>query len=404
MCHDKRPHWVKKKVTPGGIDGQIKEIAFGTSCPVFEQEGQKAITSLLKSLSSSLDSRVKYVFSAPEGAQETLENILEEVEIDHYEIAFYPNRCKQWKNRNFTQWLRDIMITHVTEAGNRQFLQSKTSPHFESEQILSLKSIVNAEIIGLSFFFEGGNILIGDDFLLAGEDLLLKDSGPNHDRRFLELLLQAFYGSHREIIWVGRAPRVRTFQARSQSRQPIFHIDMFISLAGRVLRGPDKGKYLLYVADPRTFSGPLPSYAEAFDFDLITNHLRRSNRFVVLRNPIIYINENDAQLLNKELFQLEMPFIRDQPIWLSSNNALVEINSGYRAVHLPHYTLSDEQIPHGISQKTSDLLKFFALQDLENIQIWKLAGFEVNPIGPMNYWATQSGSLRCLTWELRREL
>ena len=152
-------------------------------------------------------------------------------------------------------------------------------------------------------FFQGGNILIGDDFVLIGVDYLFETLdtflryrpvlGMPDDRAqaqdFIVDLFRETFDAERTIFFAGtrlRVPETETrplliegedwtevLYAGSGHHQPIFHIDMFISLAGR---GPS-GRYRLLVGSPvdadRLLDRPSVAHGMSEIFDDVARQL-----------------------------------------------------------------------------------------------------------------------------------
>jgi hypothetical protein len=165
--------------------------------------------------------------------------------------------------------------------------------------------------------------------------------------------------------------------AADGSRQPVFHIDMFMTLAGAA---PD-GTQRILLGDPVWASEliglPLPDGFPVRAFDQIEFGLRLRG-YEVLRNPLpfVYFDDPDAKL--REWF------------YASANNCWVECMqpaSGCR-VFLPEYGFG----PWAELQATDDA----------NAAIWEGLGFEVVRGGDFLPLADQLGSLNCVSRILDR--
>src|SRR5699024_1363180 len=121
---------------------------------------------------------------------------------------------------------------------------------------------------------QGGNILIGDDFVLIGADYpartldLIRQGAPilvppgADPAAFVRDLYRQTFDPLREVMYAGTplaipAAQQRTIRITGEpwpevrylgtgTAQPIFHIDMFITLAGRGA----SGRYRLLVGSP----------------------------------------------------------------------------------------------------------------------------------------------------------
>lgn len=254
-------------------------------------------------------------------------------------------------------------------------------------------------------WFEGGNILVGDGFYLVGADILdvwcrkhagARGRGPS--ARSIAKLLAAEWDSHRRPVFIGVEKGLarrgltqfqyipgdwswmeRIDQSISQtgSRQPIFHIDMFLSLAGP---GPD-GKHRILVGDPalasRMLGTKLPPGAPIKAFDEIARSLRAQG-FTIIRNPLPLIYADDPGAKLREWF------------YASSNNCLIERGTdGRNRVWLPQY---------GFGTWSS-----LQVTDAANARIWNELGYDVIGAGNFLPLANQLGSLNCIVKVLARD-
>ena len=135
------------------------------------------------------------------------------------------------------------------------------------------------------------------------------------------------------------------------TRQPIFHIDMFVSLAGR---GAD-GRYRVLVGDPREAARltgePLQAHAMAPVFDDIARDLARRG-YDVTRTPLPLVYADDTEARVRSWY------------FATSNNVLVHAPAGERpAVFIPTYA-------HGPFAAT------LAATDRRNAEIWEGLGYD----------------------------
>ena len=252
-------------------------------------------------------------------------------------------------------------------------------------------------------YFQGGNVLIGDDFVLIGADypantLALVDQ-TGHIRvpagtdtaTFLKELYQKSFDPKRKVIYVGTMLPVPQYERRpvtigdeqweeeiyfgTGQAQPIFHIDMFISLAGR---GPS-GKYRLLVGSPRLADeildrAPIP-HAMGAIFDDVERNLRDQG-FEILRNPLplTYVDDPVGKLRTW--------------YFATANNCLVQIDGKNQTVWLPTYG-------HG---PWSDLR---AVDD-QNKEIWRRLRFTVKELADFHPFAQNLGAVHCIKKYLDR--
>ena len=146
---------------------------------------------------------------------------------------------------------------------------------------------------------QGGNVLIGDDFFFIGidyplltfEEGILTAPAQAGEDELLRQVYRRYLDAERTFVPVGTTLPVPAATRREfrlggvtwvedlyagnapGTRQPIFHIDMFVSLAGR----GDDGRYRVLVGDPRAAAQltgePLQPHAMAPVFDDIARDL-----------------------------------------------------------------------------------------------------------------------------------
>lgn len=253
-------------------------------------------------------------------------------------------------------------------------------------------------------YFQGGNVLIGDDFVLIGADypantLALIDRYRHIDvpagvdlGEFVRGLYRETLDPDRDVRYVGTKLPVPQYMRRritvdgqpwteelylgTGTAQPIFHIDMFISLAGR----DADGRYRLLVGSPPLASeilgAPTPEHAMAAIFDDVAAQLERQG-FSVLRNPLPLTWVDDRSTRTRTWY------------FATANNSLVQIDDAAGdAVWLPSYG-------HGP-------WAYLAPIDAEMKRIWEGLGFEVHQLGDFNPFAQNLGSVHCIKKYLER--
>ena len=253
-------------------------------------------------------------------------------------------------------------------------------------------------------YFQGGNLLIGDRFVLLGADYPAKTAaiiqqfghirvpdGVDTARHVRDLYRQTFAPDF-DLFYVGTSlpvPQYRMRRFRLQGEewaeelflgtgvtQPIFHIDMFLSLAGR----SRSGRYRVLVGSPiaadRILDRPPVSHSIPEVFDSVARNLTRQG-FEVVRNPLPITYVDDLEFRVRTWY------------FATSNNCLVQIDPGSgNHVWLPTYGHGD----------WADL----AATDEENARIWDRLGFEVHFLPDFHPFAQNLGSLHCLTKYLDR--
>lgn len=308
---------------------------------------------------------------------------------------------------NFTVWAEDpFVVVHDTDPGSEAtylvepFTFNRAGDALIAERVAQAGPIQSTQS---PLYFQGGNVLIGDDFVMLGIDYLYNTletfrttgavSVPADIEPFdfITGLFHRTFGEDRDMFFPGTRLTVpQQQQAPIQvagepwtevrylgtgTRQPIFHIDMFLSLAGRAA----DGRYRILVGSPAEADrilGRDPSpFAMHEVFDDIASRLTAEG-FEVIRNPlpITYVDYPEERV--REWY------------FATSNNCLVEIDGDSRQVWLPTYG-------HG---PWSEL----AATDDANREIWQGLGFEVHLLGDFNIFTQNLGAVHCIKKYLQR--
>ena len=158
--------------------------------------------------------------------------------------------------------------------------------------------------------------------------------------------------------------------------QPLFHIDMFVTLVGRE---PD-GKFRVMVGDPALAADVLGQsvspHAMQEVFDNIAKGLGRAG-FAVTRTPLPLVYEDDEKLLERFWY------------FATANNCVVQnSHSDGRIVWLPTYGYGHWQA--------------LSATDEANMRIWEELGFEVRLLGDFHPFAANLGAVHCIKKYLAR--
>ena len=218
----------------------------------------------------------------------------------------------------FSIWAEDAYCMSVDQtAGGTFFVESASFDRYDDEHVADeINRFTDLGLALANLYFQGGNVLVGDDFWLIGMDypnnsfdLGFIEQAPGESkldaiRRAYGSRLDTYHtlypiGSHLPVPETAAVPEViggdtwHHIVHRGNVRgttQPMFHIDMFLTLLGR----NDDGDNVIMVGDPSLAEevlGPLEfvTFARRFSlqsvFDSIAE-LLRSLGFVVIRNPL----------------------------------------------------------------------------------------------------------------------
>lgn len=306
---------------------------------------------------------------------------------------------------HFSVWAEDGYVVCRDEAtGGTFFVEPFSFPRYADGLIADF--VANATGLSNSqapLYFQGGNILIGDDFVMIGADYPARSleyvgsvlsPAPGETRaQLIRRLYGEYLDASRTLHYVGstipvpsetqrsitvngeRWTEILYFGNHEGTVQPLFHIDMFITLAGRAA----SGKYRVLVGDPKmaadTLRVPVEGHAMPEVFDNIARGLSRQG-FDVIRNPLPLVYLDDAQ--------------RRERVWYfaTSNNALVAAAAGGGTVWLPTYG-------HGAWPELS-------ATDEHNTRVWQGLGFTVRHLADFHPFAENLGAVHCIKKYLKR--
>jgi hypothetical protein len=342
---------------------------------------------------------------------------------------------------SLTDWAEDAYVALQDAEDGSDYLMEPWEFRRAGDALIadSVEEYSNVKASQAPLIFQGGNCLIGDDFWLLGKDyfvdsvtLLQGDRPPITPPNGADLegftrdLFAEYIDRDRTLHLVGtRKPiPVRPYIGTREGTdyfldvggngvgtfQPIFHIDMFISLVGRDASGtfgmlvgsPAMADALLGRNSPLAMNEVYDNIAESFS-DL---------GFNVMRNPLVHHPSIGATFAFKELKDLSAQpgyealidavkelaaqgatdsapvKIRD---WhhITWNNCLVENSSGVKKnVYLPTFG-------HG---SNADLKPI----DVEMTEIWTNLGYTVHQLGDFNEFARRQGVVHCIKKYLNR--
>lgn len=308
---------------------------------------------------------------------------------------------------HFSVWAEDgYVVVEDEQSGSRYLLEPYEFPRFGDSLIADLVRN-QSELLSnqAPLYFQGGNVLIGDSFFLLGADY-----PANTLRRYLNRVIvpapgevpaatvhrlyKEYLDVGRELVYVGSTMPVPAEERRTLTIdgeewtevlhfgntagtvQPVFHIDMFISLAGR----DADGVYQMLVGSPRLAAEALevPLWPQSMQevFDNLAQGLERRG-FKVIRNPLPHVYMDDPESRVRTWY------------FATANNALVQISGqAGRRVWLPTYG-------HGhwtVLQKTDEM----------NREIWQSLGFSVTLLGDFHPFAENLGAVHCIKKYLNR--
>jgi hypothetical protein len=287
---------------------------------------------------------------------------------------------------------------------------------------------------GSPLIFQGGNCLVGNDFWLLGKDYfadtiaLLTESWPpvtipagTQPATFATELFSSYVDAGRRLMLIGTKKPIplrdyvgtRTGDdfyldipaGGAGTFQPIFHIDMFLTLVGP---DDDEGAFRVLVGSPALgdeMLGTTSPFALAGVYDGIAGDLQRAG-FSVTRNPLVHrptlgqsltfarlkelSREPDGAPLVPAVAELSgagagdttMVTVRDWHL-VTWNNCLVENSrTAGRHVYLPTFGHGDD----------ADLAPIDAATEA----LWDGLGFTPHLLGDFNPFARRLGVVHCI--------
>jgi len=295
----------------------------------------------------------------------------------------------------FTVWSNDMFLTLADRNGRpTRCVAPRQFPRAEDGAVAKLLArSAHYSFERAPVFFQGGNVLVGDRFILLGADDALQSirkgwieiRSRDDETTATSRAVRSCIDATREVVLIGSRATVHQQHIRPMarrrawneslyfgnmpgSRQPLFHIDMFISLMGRQ---PD-GRYKLLVADPSMAASLLGGVdwpdpmQEAFD-DIARQLVQ--DGFAVERNPLplAFLDNRDKRTR----------------VWYfaTSNNVLVQDDPPI--AWMPSYG-------HG-------RWKALARTDAVNREIWERSGYEVRMLPNCHALAAWHGGPNCIS-------
>ncbi len=341
----------------------------------------------------------------------------------------------------FTVWAEDAYVTAVAGDGSTYFIEpfefGRAADSVIADFVSHASDLKNT---AAPLYFQGGNVLVGDDFFLIGADYptntmtngLIRfppsTTTPQQEMEFLKQVYSKYLDPGRKVFFPGTVNRVPSIAPRltedngvffaeiinrgTGKRQPIFHIDMFISLVGRTQEG-----YEVLVGDPRMAENILGiSYGTlglTRFFNQVALQLTQQG-FKVTRNPLplahydftrpdgspLPLGELDeviTRYYSKKTADDFITAIRDQGgnsgvlrewYFATSNNCIVENYDNNKTVWLPQYGF--------------DTFAELQATDDANQKIWEDRGYTVKGLGDFHPFTHNLGAAHCITKYLGR--
>lgn len=308
-----------------------------------------------------------------------------------------------------TEWAQDPFSVLESKSGSTILLQPLFSNRY-MDKFISLSLVANHEL-GLDalikptdLLIEGGNVLAGKNFILAGKDLLAqnilrqlkKERGAKANPMIVEEMENRFHAAYGcdHVIWVGFDRAVQNWKQKKElTYQPAFHIDLFITFGGI----DESGKHLLFQGDP-TLS--LELLRDKVSSDLLISPPSALEQFGEMKQFWdSYHATRKPEMPSFNIIPLPL-FIYGETIY-SYNNCLVEAFDDQKIAYLPNYLVTPEEDQHAQLNPVFEILQKNVADTLYNHGFTKVVW-----IGPGKFFRTlclMRGSLHCITKVLKRK-
>jgi hypothetical protein len=412
--------------------GSIEQLLFMLPSYVFSEGFDKPMGTLL----SALPKGVRFLVASHESTEAQARSLFEKA---GHAGSIQVVRIKD--HVSFTDWSEDAFVgAQNVLDGTTQLLEPfKFSRRGDSLVADLVEDETPIKARPTPLIFQGGNCLVGDDFWLLGEDyfmdtleLLRSEGSPvsmtpgsQASEVDVEALFKVYLDNHRKLIRVGDGAEIvpdsgtryaireggaffLDFAYRGVGYwQPIFHIDMFVTLVGRVSAG---APFRVLVGSPKLASEiaqtPECPYSLQSSFDYVANQLK-SRGFDVIRNPLAIVSKTDTPRTLAEMRDAgEAKEFLDQFVALGAtdatnvtprdwyhathNNCLVQVSKTHgNHVYLPSFANADHPELASIDAAMQALWK----DELK---------FDVHMLGDFHLHARRLGVVHCIKKYLAR--
>ena len=455
----------EKDIPPSGstivssIHGNIKKILM--TFPSYKENESSIYAQILLDLLQQMKEVDFYIFTAVDVYCNT------EPEIAEYKRPYHDLRfihqitqdrqgaiqfiIPEKKEQGISFWAQDPFVALKENSNQFYLVEPYTFNRPADYTIANDIEVANKKLdirqTQVELYFEGGNILVGDDFILIGEDHIeltdayLRRSYPelieskyvctnnafnnsySKTKKKIAALFQFAFGCKREVIIIGNGTpnppytfpecrydddeRIKIYQIDGKCHhldfnkgkyQVFAHIDTFITLVGRKT---SFAPYVILVGELYNISGFESKEFNAQYFDPLVQQLEHVVNF--LKN---LKDENQNQKFDVKRIPIPVTYLTDNDnpgiyYWkhLSYNNCIIENSATKRNVYFPTYGSPIKINATGIIKN----FLMFKIFDAYLESFWKSLGFNPHPL--INYLPLMlnGGAAHCITKCLSRE-
>jgi hypothetical protein len=341
----------------------------------------------------------------------------------------------------FTDWAEDAYVSLTDLADGAHYLMEPWEFRRAGDALIAdeVEQYSDSRASQAPLIFQGGNVLVGDahwflgrDYLADSIDLLVRRGGPialppgSDPEEQARSLFKKHVEATRELVVVGpRKPlALREYVGTQEggayfldvaaegagSYQPIFHIDMFISLAGRAVDGRQR----VLVGDPRLgekILGEEMPFALSSVYDQIAADLA-SLGFDVIRNPIVHWPSDGGTRTVRELKQMAegeggavlAPAIKELTAAGAMDASAVHVRSWHHVTWNNCLVEASAAVGNNVYLPTFGYGKYAALSAIDTHMkaLWEHLGFTCHMLGNFNSFAERMGVVHCIKKYMRR--
>lgn len=416
------------------FSGRIERILF--AWPTFAVT-DPTLADAYRSVIGALRRGTEFVIVHHEGSQPAI--------ASWFSAAGHPEESLIWVPLpayvRFTDWAEDAYVSLTDSADGTHYLMEPWEFLRAGDALIAdaVEEHGDSRASQAPLIFQGGNCLIGEGVWLLGKDyfadsldLVGREDPPirmpsDTDRAsFVRRLFERYVDGGRRLVLIGTdrlipVPDMVGLRDGEDyfldlagdgvgSFQPIFHIDMFITLLGP----GDGGRPRAMVGSPELADRMLGTYspwALGSVYDGVAASLEGEG-FEVIRNPLVHQPRSGERLTVAELRARSQqagnealgPAVDDLVAAGASADDVVTIRSWH------HITWNNCLVEDSPQEGRHVYLPTFGHAPYEHLaaidahmrQLWESLGYEVHPLGDFNPFAERQGVVHCIKKYLRR--
>lgn len=342
---------------------------------------------------------------------------------------------------SLTDWAEDAYVSLKDAADGSGYLMEPWEFKRAGDALIAdaVEEFSDIKATQAPLVFQGGNCLIGSDFWMLGKDYfadtieLLQGQRPpvkipegKSADDFARELFKKYVDKNRKLLLIGskKPIPIREYIGTKSGTefyldvaaggagtfQPIFHIDMFISLVGV----NNQGNFELLVGSP-AIADKMLGTKSPFALDDVYDSIAKSLSdlgFSVKRNPLVH-----RPTVGRSFTLAKLKEIAAQPGYESLMSAVKELSgagatdtSTVKIRDWHHITWNNCLVENSDSQGKHVYLPTFGHDpntdlkpiDTEMKSIWEALGFTVHLLGDFNKFAERQGVVHCIKKYLTR--